>query len=205
MMRFVVPVLAMMVVITVSNLAVQYPFTPFGLGDVLTWGAFTFPFAFLVNDLTNRAFGPRTARTAIYAGFATGVACSALLGPARIAIASGAAFLLGQMLDVFVFGRLRRMDWWRAPLIGSLFGSALDTTTFFSLAFAAAFVFLGPNLDFALQPVGFWGSALIAPRWVSWAGGDFAVKVICALCLLAPYRAVLRRLPRYQPTAQVAG
>ncbi|WP_159013382.1 VUT family protein [Acidisoma sp. S159] len=199
MRRFVIPVLAMMVVITVSNLAVQYPFTPFGLGDVLTWGAFTYPFAFLVNDLTNRSFGPRAARSAIYAGFATGVISSAILGAPRIAIASGTAFLLGQLLDVLVFGRLRRLAWWRAPLAGSVVGSALDTTIFFSLAFAAVFSVLGPNMDFALQSIGFWGLPVMAPRWVSWAGGDFVVKMISALCLLVPYRAVLRRMPVYQP------
>jgi uncharacterized PurR-regulated membrane protein YhhQ (DUF165 family) len=204
MRRLIIPAIAMVVVITVSNLAVQHPFTPWGLGDILTWGSFTYPFAFLVNDLTNRTHGPRVARQAILVGFAAGVICSALLGPVRIAVASGSAFLLGQILDVVVFSRLRRMAWWRAPLAASILGSALDTVIFFSLAFAAVFVFLGPNLDFALQPTSLLGSAILAPRWMSWAGGDFGVKVFCALCLLVPYRALVRRLPAYQQAPTTA-
>ncbi len=99
----------------------------FGLKDILTWGAFTYPVAFLVNDLTNRRFGKAAARRVVYAGFAIAVILSIWLATPRIAIASGAAFLTGQLLDIQVFDRLRRTSWWKAPFMGTVFGSALDT------------------------------------------------------------------------------
>ena len=127
-----IAILAMTLTVVVSNVAVQYP-----INDWLTWGAFTYPFAFLVTDLTNRALGPEPAQRIVYVGFALAVGLSAIVATPRIATASGTAFLMGQLADVAIFDRLRRVGWWRAPLISSGLASALDTVIFFSLAFAA--------------------------------------------------------------------
>lgn len=157
----------MMTVVAVSNVAVGYP-----IGEWLTWGAFTYPLAFLVTDLTNRTLGPARARGVVAAGFAFGVALSFAVAEARIAFASGAAFLTAQLLDVWIFDRLRRGAWWRAPLLSSLASTVLDTALFFSLAFA------GTGLP-----------------WVRWAAGDQAAKLAMAAVLLTPYRALIARLP----------
>ena len=154
----------MVVIVTVSNVLVQYPINAW-----LTWAAFTYPGSFLVTDLTNRRLGPGYARKVVYAGFAAAVVLSALFATPRIAVGSGLAFLVAQLLDVSVFDRLRRRAWWMPPLVSSLIGSAVDTTLFFSVAFA--------------------GSGL---PWVTWAIGDFGVKVLMALVLLAPFRTLLR-------------
>src|SRR5690606_13299554 len=155
--------LAMVVIIVSSNVLVQHP-----LGDWLTWGAITYPFAFLVTDLANRYYGPRVARQVVYAGFVVAVVLSAWLATPRIAIASGTAFLCAELLDVTVFNRLRRLAWWKPPLVSSLAGSVLDTALFFSLAFA------GTDMP-----------------WVTLAIGDFAVKVAIALFALLPFRLAL--------------
>ncbi len=157
------PVLAMAVVVVASNWLVQFP-----INDVLTWGAITYPFSFLVTDLTTRLQGPERARRAVWAGFALAVLLSAWLATPRIALASGAAFLAGQLLDIRVFQRLRAGSWWRAPLASSTAGSAVDTAIFFSLAFA------GTGLP-----------------WVTLALGDLGVKLLLAVLALAPFRAVL--------------
>ena len=125
---------AMTAIVTASNILVQYPVAHFGLDSLLTWGALTYPLAFLVNDLTNRRFGPVAARKVITLGFVLAVALSALLASPRIAIASGMAFLFAQLLDAGIFDRLRRHAWWKAPLISTLAGSIMDTAIFFSLA-----------------------------------------------------------------------
>ena len=190
-------------VVVASNFLVQFPVQAtlgaINLGDLLTWGAFTYPFAFLVTDLTNRHYGPRYARIVVIAGFVVGVALSWYLSQPRIAIASGLAFLLGQMLDISVFNRLRRQSWWQAPLAGSMLGSILDAVLFFSFAFAPAFSVFGPNDDFAIGMAPVLGVlAAEAPRWVSWALGDLSVKVLFALILLMPYGAlmsVIRPMP----------
>ncbi len=189
------PLGAMVAVVAASNYLVQFPvqyhFGTINLADILTWGAFTYPAAFLVTDLTNRKFGPRRARFVVLAGFVLAVALSVWLASPRIAIASGAAFLTAQLLDVTIFDRLRRETWWRAPLISSVLGSLIDTLLFFSLAFAAVFVILGANDDFALTSaplLGVLGGEV--PRWMSWALGDLAVKLMVALFMLAPYRAL---------------
>ena len=174
---------AMMVVVTASNVFVQYPFN-----DWLTWGAFTYPLAFLVTDLSNRYLGAPAARRVVVAGFVLAVGLSILLATPRIAIASGTAFLCAQLLDVTVFDRLRHGSWWRAPLVSSLFGSALDTALFFSLAFAPAFDFLGGGADWAVQPVPLLGVGAPVALWISLALGDFAVKIALALVALLPYR-----------------
>jgi uncharacterized PurR-regulated membrane protein YhhQ (DUF165 family) len=192
-------VLLMTAVVVASNVLVQYPLSGelFGiaLGDLLTYGAFTYPVAFLITDLTNRQFGPRVARRVVAAGFLVAVIISFALSTPRIAIASGSAFLAGQLLDISVFNRLRRQAWWRAPLIASLIGSVLDTLIFFSFAFAPFFSILGPNDAFAIEWAPVLGVfAAEAPRWLSWALGDFAVKVLVGLVMLLPYGALMSRL-----------
>jgi uncharacterized PurR-regulated membrane protein YhhQ (DUF165 family) len=162
----VVACIAMVAVVAASNYLVQFP-----LNDWLTWGALTYPLSFLVTDLTNRAFGPARARQVVYVGFAIGVALSVLLADWRIAAASGTAFMVGQLLDISVFDRLRRAAWWQAPLIGSVLGSIVDTALFFSLAFAGT-------------PV----------PWVTLALGDLAVKLGLAVFFLAPFRALMGRI-----------
>ena len=191
------PFVALMAaVVIISNVLVQHPFAHFGLRDLLTWGAFTYPLAFLVNDLTNRKYGPEAARKVVYAGFVLAVLLSAWFASPRIALASGSAFLLAQMLDVSIFDWLRRQAWWRAPLISTLVGSALDTVIFFSLAFAASFSMLDTvfgledgSLAFAVPFAG-----MEVPLWVSLAIGDFAVKIIIGIAMLAPYGVLLTRL-----------
>ncbi len=195
--RYTLIYVALMTLVVVSsNFLVQFPlnitFAGVNLADLLTWGAFTYPVAFLITDLTNRQFGPQAARKVVFAGFLVGVALSFFTSVPRIAIASGTAYLAGQLLDIALFNRLRRQAWWRAPLIGSLLGSMLDTVIFFSLSFAAFFVFLGPNEPFALEASPVLGVfAAEAPRWISWAIGDFWVKLLVGLVMLLPYGALM--------------
>ncbi len=151
---------AMAVVVTISNVLVQYP-----INDWLTWGALSYPVAFLITDLANRTVGPAIARRVVLAGFAAAVLMSILLATPRIALASGTAFLAAQVLDVQVFDQLRRRRWWIPPLVSSTLGSVLDTVLFFGLAFA-----------FTGLP------------WITWAAGDFAVKMTMALIMLIPFR-----------------
>ena len=196
---FAIYVALMTFVVVASNFLVQFPLpgsiAGMQLGDLLTWGAFTYPAAFLVTDLTNRQFGPKMARRVVVCGFAVAVIISIVVATPRIAIASGSAFLLGQLLDISVFNRLRRQRWWRAPLAGSLFGSALDTAVFFSIAFAPVFVFIGPNEPFALEMSPLFGVLTAeAPRWISWMLGDLVVKILVGLVLLLPYGALMNVL-----------
>jgi uncharacterized integral membrane protein (TIGR00697 family) len=208
-------IIAMALVVVASNVLVQFPVqgsvSGLALADILTWGAFTYPFAFLVTDLANRRYGPAVARRVVFIGFMAAVACSIVVPPllfslglidygatagrlARIAAASGAAFLTAQLLDVTVFNRLRRQGWWRAPVFASLAGSALDTAVFFSVAFAALFAFIGPEDAFALEPAPLLGVfASEAPRWISWAIGDLSVKLLIAIFALIPYRLIAAR------------
>ncbi len=198
------PVLAMGIVILASNELVQHPVQGSLLGvdlaGILTWGAFTYPIAFLVTDTTNRLFGMGTARRVVVAGFAFGVALTliAALGIAasvsrsgamslwqalfhdadafamlRTALASGSAFLTAQLLDIKVFDVLRRQSWWKAPTVSSLAGSFVDTLLFFFLAFA------GTGLP-----------------WASWAVGDFCAKLIMIALLLYPFRVLVRWYPQ---------
>ena len=168
------PILAMLIVIASSNYLVQFP-----INDWLTWGAFTFPVAFLVTDLTNRAVGAKAARRVAWVGFMIAVVVSLGLAPWRIAVASGIAFIIGQLLDIVAFNRLRTMSWWKAPFIGSLVASVIDTGLFFFLAFA------GTDLD-----------------WRMLAAGDLGVKWLMAAVLLAPYRLMLPRLQLWVPAAR---
>ncbi|MFD1745124.1 VUT family protein [Rhizobium helianthi] len=201
-------VLLMTLVVVSSNFLVQFPIPGTLLGinlsDLLTWGAFTYPAAFLVTDLTNRQFGPHIARRVVFAGFVVGVTLSFYTSLPRIAMASGTAFLVGQLLDISVFNKLRRQTWWQAPLAGSMLGSALDTLLFFSLSFAPIFAFLGGNDDFAISSAPILGIfASEAPRWISWAIGDFAVKLIVGLVMLLPYGALMS-IVKPMPPAKVA-
>ena len=197
--RLLALVAAMCAVVVLSNYLVQFPVNQMigslDLANLLTWGAFTYPVAFLVTDLANRALGPANARKIVFAGFVLAVLLSIYLATPRIAIASGSAFLLAQLLDVSVFDSLRNSKWWRAPLVSSLLGSTLDTIIFFSLAFASAFAMLGANDDFAIASaplLGIFTSQV--PRWISWAIGDFAVKILVGVVMLLPYSILTRSL-----------
>ena len=203
-------VIAMALIVVASNILVQ-----FLLGNWLTWGALTYPFAFLVTDVMTRVFGPAAARRVVWAGFVVGVA-SSLIGtqimlqgdgfefPAvtlRIALGSGLAFLSAQMLDVAIFDRLRVGAWWKAPLASSLIGSSLDTALFFTIAFSATLSFIEPGNDtgWATGAVPLLGMGPEAPLWVSLAVADWMVKLALALIALAPFRAIVRKLT--QPVA----
>lgn len=205
-------VAAMALVVVASNVLVQFPVNGqiggLALADILTWGAFTYPFAFLVTDLANRRYGPAIARQIVFVGFMLAVACSIVVPPllfkygfiefetaadrlVRIAVASGAAFLTAQLLDVTVFNWLRRRSWWRAPVFGSLAGSVLDTAIFFSVAFSAAFAFVGPGDAFSLENAPLLGFLSVdTARWMSWALGDLSVKLLIAVFALIPYRLI---------------
>lgn len=199
----------MATVVVASNVLVQIPFAytigAINLADLLTWGAFTYPVAFLVTDFTNRRMGPAAARKVVLVGFALAVILSVMLATPRIAIASGTAFLVAQLLDVSIFDRLRRRVWWVPPIFSSVIGSLVDTALFFSLAFAASFSVLGPNDAFAIEAAPLFGVLeAAAPRWISWALGDLAVKLLVAVALLAPYRvllSIIRPLPAETSTA----
>jgi len=200
--RFWVAIAAMVVVVAASNFLVQFPVDfqlgSIHLGDILTWGAFTYPIAFLVTDLTNRSFGPARARQAVLAGFAVAVLISIYLATPRIAIASGTAFLTAQLLDITIFNRLRTSAWWKAPVVSSLFGSAMDTVIFFSLAFAAPFGVLdtlfGREDGSLAFPAPLLGVGPEVELWVSLGLGDFTVKLVLAVLLLVPYRTLRDRL-----------
>lgn len=193
----------MAVIVVVSNILVQFLY-----GDWLTWGAFTYPFAFLVTDLMNRIHGPAMARRVVAAGFVVGVICSLIgtqiigeFGPLvtlRIALGSGIAFMVAQMVDIGVFHRLRAGSWWRAPLASTLVGSTIDTALFFSIAFSTWFVFVEPGNDvgWANEALPLLGSGPVAPLWVSLAVADLGVKVAIAMIALIPFRMLALRLAR---------
>lgn len=194
-------VLSMAAVVVASNILVQ-----FLVGDWLTWGAFTYPFAFLVTDLMNRLYGPSAARRVVLAGFVIGLLCSLIgtqidgsFGPLvsrRVAFGSGLAFLVAQLVDVMVFDRLRGGTWWRAPFVSSLVSSALDTAVFFTVAFSAQLAWIAPQVDvgWANDPVSLLGAGPVAPLWVSLGTADFLVKLALALVALVPFRAAVGRL-----------
>lgn len=201
-MRSLIPgILAMAAIVVASNILVQHP-----LGAYLTWGALTYPFAFLVTDLTNRLQGAAAARRVVLAGFATGIVCSLIgtqivgeFGPLvtlRIAIGSGLAFLTAQLLDVSVFNRLRTGSWWKAPLVSTLVSSTLDTAIFFSVAFSASLAFIEPGNDvsWATAPGPLLGLGPDVPFWASLAVADWLVKLLLALVALLPFRLIVGRL-----------
>lgn len=152
-------IVALAAVVAAANYAVLRP-----INDWLTWGHFVFPIAFLVTDSINRIFGPTVARRVVIGGFLAAVLCSYWVATPRIAVASGIAFLVGQLLDVAVFDRLRRTGWWQAPAISSATASVVDTALFYSLAFS--------------------GSSL---PWAQWATTDLMVKLLMIVPLLGPF------------------
>jgi uncharacterized integral membrane protein (TIGR00697 family) len=201
MTRSLIPgILAMAAIVVASNILVQFLF-----GQWLTWGAFTYPFAFLVTDLTNRFQGPRAARLVVLAGFAVGIACSFVgsriigeFGPLvtlRVALGSGLAFLAAQLLDISVFNRLRDRGWWKAPFVSTLFGASLDTMIFFTVAFSAALTFLEPanDVSWAGEVLPVLGAGPAAPLWVSLAFADWLVKLALAGVALIPFRLFVAR------------
>ncbi|ATO57973.1 VUT family protein [Bartonella sp. 1-1C] len=193
---------AMCVAVVASNILVQYPVGFFSLDELLTYGAFTYPFAFLINDLTNRFYGPDAARRVVYVGFIYAAFISWILATPRLAIASSTAFLFGQLLDIIVFTPLRRKTWWKAPLIAALVSSALDTILFFSLAFASSFSFIDQLVDYSdgsiIDSISVMGIEI--PVWISLAFGDFLIKIVMSLFMLVPYGVILKsfRTPFYQ-------
>lgn len=206
MARIIPGVIAMAAIVVASNILVQFLF-----GNWLTWGAFTYPLAFIVTDVMNRVYGVSIARRVVFAGFLVGVACSLVgtqivgeFGPLvtlRIAIGSGLAFLTAQMLDVAIFDRLRAGAWWRAPLASTIVGSSVDTALFFTIAFSAALTFVEPanDVSWAGEILPILGIGPQAPLWVSLAIADWGVKLSLALIALVPFRIIVNRM-----TARVA-
>ncbi len=168
------PVL-MGVVVLSSNYLVQFPIKYYGLEEILTYGAFTYPIAFLITDLANRSYGKLVARKIVYIGFIIGISFTFFfttnfsdLISVRIAIGSGTAFIVAQLLDVQIFDKLRKKEWFVAPLTSSFIGSVVDTFLFFSISF--------------------YGTGI---AWVTLSVGDLAVKIFVALLMLIPFRLLL--------------
>ena len=166
------------VVVLSSNYLVQFPIKYYGLEEILTYGAFSYPVAFLITDLANRSYGKLVARKIVYIGFAIGVSFTLLFSTnfadlisVRIAIGSGTAFLVAQLLDVQIFDQLRKKKWFIAPIASSFIGSTVDTFLFFSISFYATGI-----------------------PWVTLSLGDLAVKIFVALILLLPFRLLLGTL-----------
>ncbi len=203
MTRLLPGILAMAIVVVASNILVQ-----FLLGSWLTWGAFTYPIAFLVTDVMNRVYGAPAARKVVFAGFVVGIICSLIgsqimleFGPAvalRVAIGSAIAFLCAQMLDIAIFDRLRSGSWWTAPLVSTVIGSAIDTALFFTIAFSASITLFGPAADEAIswawEAVPLLGQGPLQPLWVSLALADWGVKLGVALMALIPFRLLVGKL-----------
>ena len=166
------------IIVLASNYLVQFPIKYYGLEEILTYGAFSYPIAFLITDLANRSFGKIVARKIVYIGFAIGISFTLLFSTnfgdlisIRIAIGSGTAFLVAQLLDVQIFDQLRKKEWFIAPLTSSLIGSTIDTFLFFSISFYATGI-----------------------PWVTLSLGDLAVKIFVALVMLIPFRLLLGTL-----------
>ena len=173
--------LLMGAIVLTSNYLVQFPIKYFGLSEILTYGAFSYPITFLITDLANRAYGKIIARKVVYIGFVVGILLTLFVSTnftdiisIRIAIGSGVAFLVAQNLDVQIFDRLRRKSWYVAPLTSSTIGSITDTFLFFSIAFYASGV-----------------------PWVTLALGDLIVKLIITLAMLIPFRLLLYKIKDY--------
>ena len=165
-------------VVLASNYLVQFPINHYGLEEILTYGAFSYPIAFLITDLANRSFGKIVARKIVYIGFAIGISFTLLFSTnftdlisIRIAIGSGTAFLVAQLLDVQIFDKLRKKEWFVAPLTSSLIGSTIDTFIFFSISF--------------------YGTGI---PWITLSLGDLSVKIFVALMMLIPFRLLLKTL-----------
>lgn len=196
---FVIALGAMTLIVLASNILVQYQFEHLGLADYLTWGAFTYPFSFLITDLANRRFGPAGARRVVYAGFVLAVLLSIALATPRIAVASGAAFLAAQLLDIRIFAKLRNQAWWMPPFVSSVISSALDTALFFSVAFyCGAIPGTGVTISDLFGSVGLTESCMELP-WTTLALADYGVKLALAALAIAPYGAVLALMRREAP------
>ena len=203
-MRLLPGVIAMAIIVVASNILVQFLI----LDGLLTWGAFTYPLAFLVTDLMNRIYGTSAARRVVLVGLVVGIVCSLIgsqiqleFGPAvpvRVAIASATAFGAAQLLDIAVFNRLRLGVWWVAPLGSTLISSVVDTVIFFSIAFAAAFngfsAAAAEQVMWAQEGVPFLNAGPVVPLWVSLAVADWSVKLAVALVALVPFRLIVGRL-----------
>lgn len=196
MVRILPGILAMAAIVVASNILVQFLY-----GNWLTWGAFTYPFAFLVTDVMNRVYGPALARRVVFMGFITGVICSLIASTMdattlRIAVGSGIAFFTAQMIDITVFNRVNSDRWWTAPVVSSVIGSSIDTALFFSIAFSQAFSFVAPREDvsWAAEVLPVLGVGFEAPLWVSLAVADWGVKMAIALVALLPFRIIVKRL-----------
>ena len=166
------------IVVVISNFLVQFPIHYFGLSELLTYGAFSYPITFLITDLANRAYGKLVARKVVYIGFTIGVLLTLFISTnfsdiisIRIAIGSGVAFFIAQNLDVQIFDTLRKKIWYAAPLASSVIGSITDTFLFFSIAFYATEI-----------------------PWVTLALGDLAVKFLIALVMLIPFRLFINKI-----------
>ncbi len=164
------------VVVLASNYLVQFPINYYGLEKILTYGAFSYPIAFLITDLANRSYGKMVARKIVYIGFAIGIVFTLIFSTdfadlisIRIAVGSGTAFLVAQLLDVQIFDNLRKKDWFIAPLTSSIIGSTIDTFLFFSISFYATGI-----------------------PWFTLAIGDLIVKILVAVIMLIPFRLLLK-------------
>ena len=174
-------------IVLVSNYLVQFPIKYYGLDEILTYGAFSYPIAFLITDLTNRSYGKQAARKIVYFGFFLGIILTLYFSTnfsdlisIRIVIGSGTAFITAQLIDVQIFDKLRNKKWFIAPLTSSLFGSVIDTFLFFSISF--------------------YGTGI---NWVSLSLGDLAVKIIVTMAMLIPFRFLMNRLIVFSSTKKV--
>ena len=165
------------VVVLISNYLVQFPINYFGLNEILTYGAFSYPIAFLITDLANRSYGKLIARQIVYIGFVIGISFTLIFSTnfadlisIRIAVGSGTAFLVAQLIDVQIFDKLRKKDWFIAPLTSSIIGSTVDTFLFFSISFYATGV-----------------------PWVTLSLGDLTIKILITLLMLIPFRLLLKK------------
>ena len=175
---FFILAFSMAFVVVLSNFLVQFPVNYLGFQDLLTYGAFSYPIAFLITDLSNRRYGKKTAKKIVYLGFVLGVFLTLCFSTnftdlisIRIAIGSGTAFIVAQLIDVNIFDKLRKKIWFAAPLVSSLIGSTIDTFIFFSISF--------------------YGTDM---KWITLALGDLFVKIIVALIMLIPFRILLSHI-----------
>ena len=175
---FFVLAFLMALVVALSNYLVQFPVNYLGFQDLLTYGAFSYPVAFLITDLSNRRYGKNIAKKIVYLGFVSGIFLTLYFSTnysdlisIRIAIGSGTAFLVAQLIDVNIFDRLRKKIWFAAPLVSSLIGSTIDTFLFFSISF--------------------YGTGI---NWISLSFGDLFVKIFVALVMLIPFRLLLSHI-----------
>ena len=171
----------MSTVVLISNYLVHFPFNHFGLNEILTYGAFSYPIAFLITDLSNKKYGKQTAKKIVYIGFFLGVTFTFYFSTnfsdlisIRIAIGSGTAFIIAQLIDVKIFDKLRKEKWYIAPLASSLVGSCIDTFIFFSISF--------------------YGTGI---NWITLGIGDLCVKIIVAIFMLIPFRMLIKKMEEF--------